>query len=296
MFIKKFISFLIVFCLLFNLVFAQQVVEVKQAEEKNGLSLSLSLFKSPIFLGIVFIVIIVIILGILGVALIRWFIKWIKLRSDIFYKMKQDRVKLAKTHSRYPKDYWWNIDKNIPIRIVKNNEDGNLDISKPIAYYRGDYISHEGNLIMAINIKNKKKWFVIPITDLLIFPKKDKIKLVQRDGKGKKIKEEIIQLPNADKILKFNTDEIFLYANGISNTGSFYVPVLKSNEGKIIDLSMPVYQTLKDVVLEDYLYEQTSEFVGIAKKSMDLNPHARYIQKTSDVNSSVEVPQGSMNR
>jgi hypothetical protein len=89
--------------------------------------------------------------------------------------------------------------------------------------------------------------------------------------------------------VQFNDNEILLYAEGISHTGQFFVPVLKTKDGKIIDLTTPIYQSLKDVVLNDYLYVQTTEFVAVAKKGIDMNPNLRYIQKTGDANQSVEA-------
>jgi hypothetical protein len=65
---------------------------------------------------------------------------------------------------------------------------------------------------------------------------------------------------------------------------------LKSQDGKIIDLSLPVYVSLKQVVLGDYLYEQTDEFGKLAKQSMNINPNLRYQMKAGDSSQSVEIP------
>jgi hypothetical protein len=76
----------------------------------------------------------------------------------------------------------------------------------------------------------------------------------------------------------------------------FYVPVMKSKEGKVIDLTLPTYDSLKGVVLGDYLYEQTTSFSQLAKKSMDINPYIRGAIKVSDTSQSVEVPSSDERR
>jgi len=68
---------------------------------------------------------------------------------------------------------------------------------------------------------------------------------------------------------------------------------LKSKDGKIMDLSLPVYETLKQVVLGEYLYEQTDEFGKLAKQSMNINPNLRYAMKSQDASQSVELPPSS---
>lgn len=287
---KKSIVFITALILILNLVFAQTIVQVptKQTEEKTSW-FSFSFLKSPIFLGLVFFIIIAMVIAIVIFIIIRWAIKYIKQRSDLFYKLKIERIKLSKIHSSYPSKHWFHTDKNTPIRLVKRINNNPM-ITSPIAYHRGDYISNEGNYILALNFVNKKKWFIFPITDLLVIPNNQKVKLVQRDKEGKKTNETIISLPKADDILKFHSREILIYADSISHSGMFYIPVIKSNEGNVVDLALPIYQTLKSVVLEDYLYETTSEFASLSKKAMDLNPHIRAIQKTSDSNTSVELP------
>jgi hypothetical protein len=291
---KKSVSLVITFLLFITpLISSAQVVQVAQEQPAQSNSIFSSAFgflKSPIFWWVViaFIVVVLILVGIF--FLIRWLVKFLKARSDIFWKLRTERIKLAKIQRRYPSKSWFKVHKNTPIRLVHNNN-GHIIVSQPIAYHRGDYTTHEGNVIISLNLRNNNKWFFFPITDLLIIPNKDKIVLTKKDDKGKTEKVEINNLPQATDIIKFNEDEILIYAESLSNVGMFYVPVLKAQNGKIIDLSLPVYQSLRDVVLGDYLYSQTDEFTKIAKKSMDINPNLRYQSKLGDTNQSVEVPQ-----
>lgn len=293
---KRVSVILIAVLILLNLAVAQTIVQVpttNKQEEKTSW-FSFAFLKSPIVLGLIFFLIIVIILGVLLVAVVRFLIKFIKQRADIFYKLRVERIKLSKIHSRYPSKHWWYIERNTPIRLVKKNENNKIIITNPIAYHRGDFIGHEGNMIIALNMVNKKKWFIFPITDMLVIPNKEKVKIVQLDKDGKKIIEDYVEIPTAKDIVSFNDNEILLYAEGLSNTGMFYIPVLKSKDGKIIDLSMPIFQSLKEVVVEDFLYVQTQGFVEVAKKSIDLNPHVRIEQKLKDANQNVEysnIPQ-----
>jgi hypothetical protein len=179
---------------------------------------------------------------------------------------------------------------------MKKNDEGELLITKPIAYYRGDFMSHEGNIILAVNFPNRKKWWIFPMVDLLIIPNKRTRAIIQTVKEGKIEKRMIENLPIAKELVKFLENEVIIVAESITMSGEFFFPVVKDNEGRAIDLAMPIYQSLKEVVIEDYLYLQCSEFVEIARKSMDMNPSLRFTQKSSDTNSSVEIPDMSRNR
>lgn len=283
--------------LMIPLIIAEQVIQVPQNPnpKKTGLfSTTFSFFKSPIFWWILIIVVIIIAICIGIFFLVKWLVKYFKERNDIFFKLKADRIKLSKIQKRYPSSkHFLKVTKNVPIRLVRKEEDGHLTITSPIAYHRGDYSSHEGNVIIAMNLNGNKKFFFFPITSLLIIPNRESIDIMQKDKNGKSIKVTINNLPKAKDIVQFNDNEILVYAESLSNVGQFYVPVLKTKDNKIIDLSMPTFQTLKEVVLNDYLYEQTSSFSILAKKSMDLNPFIRAITKTSDSNQNVEIPNSS---
>jgi len=273
-----------------------EVVQVAQQTPKpSGFGAIFGFLKSPVFWEVLVIIILIALLIIGVVFLIKWIVSFLKARSNIFFQLRKQRIMLCKIHSRFPSsNHYWKVHKNIPIRLVKNIE-GRPVLSDPIAYYRGDYVSHEGNIIVALNLKDRKKMFFFPISDILIIPNKENTTLQQRDEKGNTSKIKINNLPLAKDIIKFNDNEILLYADSISNIGSkgndFYVPVLTAKDGKIIDLSLPIYQSIKDVIVGDYLMEQSDEFVKVTKKSIDLNPNLRYTVKTSDNSSAVEVPQ-----
>ena len=269
-YIKKSVSlaFIILF-LLIPFTYSQQTIQVQQEPTPKKAGFFASTFgflKNPIFWYIVigFILLTAILVGLF--FLIRWLVKFLKSRSDIFWQLRTDRIKLAKIQRRYPSKSWYKIHKNTPIRLVKN-ENGHLFISHPIAYHRGDYTTHEGNVIICMNLINNKKWLFFPITDLLIVPNKENIEITRRNEKGKTEKVIIQNLPQAKDIIQFNENEILIHAENLSNVGMFYVPVLKAKDGKIIDLSLPVYQSLKEVILGDYLYNQTDDFVKVARKT-----------------------------
>jgi len=247
---------------------------------------------SPIFWGFVifFIVFILILVAIFFIA--RWIIGFLKAKNNIFYQLRKDRIKLSKIHSRYDSKHWFKVQKNTPIRLV-SKDTGKLIVSQPIAFHRGDYTTHEGNVIISMNLKGNNKWFFFPLTSLLVIPNKESVDIVK---KRKDKKDEIItinNLPQAKDIIQFNLGEILIFAESLSSVGEFYVPVLKAKDGKIIDLSLPVYQSLKEVVLGDYLYQQTKDFVDLSKKGITMNPNMQYEIKTKDANTNVEVPQAN---
>lgn len=295
----SFVAYLLIGIFLLNFVTAQTVVQKQQPqqeEEKKGFFASLwSGITSPLFLGIFIFAILFILFIFLIAYIIVKIIKYLKLRTDLFYKLRTERIKLSKNQARYINcTHWWKIEKNTPIRLMKRGDNAEIVITKPIAYYRGDFLSHEGNIMIAVNFPNRKKWWIFPMVDLLIIPNKRRIDIVQSGKDGKIEKTTVDNIPIAKELIRFLDNEIIIFAESITMSGEFFFPVVKDKEGKAIDLAMPIYQSLKDVVIEDYLYLQTAEFVEIARKSMDLNPNLRFAQKSADTNSSVEIP--DMNR
>lgn len=268
---------------------SSQVIQVQESTtpEKKGF---FSFLSSPIFWYIVVGLIIFVVFLVILIFIFKAIIKYIKNRQDLFWRIKSERTKLAKIQRRYDSTHFFKIEKNTPIRLVRK-EGGKMIISSPIAYHRGDYSGHEGNIIIAMNLRENKKWFFFPVTSLLIVPNQEKVLIEQRDSKGERKVLIIDGLPRAKDIVQFNDREILIFAESLSNVGMFYVPVLKADDGKIVDLSLPVFRSLKDVAITEFLYEQTSDFSVIAKKTMDINPNLRFITKSQDNSSSVEIPQ-----
>lgn len=263
-----------------------QIQQEPQKEEKHWYDF----LKSPIFWGAILFIIFLTIVGIGIVFLIKWIIQFFKQRSDIYYKLKSDRIKLSKIHKSYPSTHWWKVKKNTPIRLVRKGLNGKLNVSEPIGHHRGDYTTHEGNIIISLNLTDKKKYFLFPQTDVLVIPDKESIKVEQIDDKGKKMIQEIKNLPRAKDIVQFNPSEILLYADSLSYVGVFLCPVLRTDNNTILNLSLPVYQLLKEAVLGEYLYEQTNDFSILSKKSMNLNPFISAGVKLQDSGGNVEIP------
>lgn len=268
-----------------------QVVQEAPPEKKGIFDGMLSFLKSPIFWYIVIGLLILVIILVVIFFVIRWIVKFFKSRGNIYWALKNERNKLAKMHKRYPAKHFWKVKKNPPIKFVRKDNDGKICISDTIAYYRGDYTTHEGNVVISMNLVGHNRFFFFPITSLLIIPDKEKIEIIKKNDRGKEEKIVIDNLPRPKDIIQFNQNEILLFAESLSSVGLFFAPVLKSKDNRIVDLSMPVYHSLKDVVLGNYLYDQTDEFVKVAKKSIDINPNLRYEVKTKDASQSVEVPQ-----
>jgi|GEM_PF-4379254 len=295
----KIVNFIIFFVfisiLVLSVVESAQVVEVATQQpvaEKTTWQKIKEIIFSPLFLGIVFFAVILI-LVIIGLAfLFKWLIKFLKERKNVFYLMKNERVKLAKIHRRYHSTHWWKVTKNTPIRLVRY-ENGRAVISKPIGHHRGDYVTHEGNVIISMNFIGRKTWLIFPMVDIIVIPDKPKLKIQKTNEKtGKKEETVILNLPRARELVQFNETDILIFAESLSKSGEFFVPVVKTKDNEIVDLSLPVYQSLEHVALGDYLYEKADLFTHLAKKAMDLNPNVRGIQKVQDSNNSIELPEG----
>lgn len=280
--------------LLIGVAQAAQVVEVKQdtPQQQTGLWASIkALFSSPWFYGAIAIFLALLAIAVVSYFIIKWIIQYIKSRSDVYFLMKKQRIKMAKVMKSFPASHFWRVTKNTPIRLVRT-ENGVPRVSRPIAYHRGDMKTHEGNICLAVNFVGKKKWLFFPETDLLIIPDKRKIEIEQRDeDKESEIVE--LEMPEASKIIQFHEDEILIYADSISQQGYFFFPVITTTDGQIIDLSLPTYQQLKKVAIGDFLYEQSAQFVIMTKKAVEQNPNVKIQQKIGDTNQAVDVNTGN---
>lgn len=292
---KFIIFFVFIFLLGLSFVQSAQVVEVNTTPapvEKTTWQKVKDIIFSPLFLGIVFFAVIFILI-IIGLAfLIKWLVKFLKERKNVFYLMKNERIKLAKIQRRYHSTHWWKVAKNTPIRLVRY-ENGRAVISKPIGHHRGDYVTHEGNVIISMNFIGRKTWLIFPTADIIVIPDKPRLKIQKTNDKtGKKEETVILNLPRAKELVQFNETDILIFAESLSKSGEFFVPVVKTKDNEIVDLSLPVYQSLEHVALGDYLYEKADLFTHLAKKAMDLNPNVRGIQKVQDSNQNIELQEG----
>jgi hypothetical protein len=287
---KSLIILILSIFLILNYVSAVTVVTVPQDQTPTTPETHWYDFvKSPLFWTIVALMFVLVIFLIIVFFVVRWLVKYIKQRNDIFWRMRGDRMLMAKIHARYPCKHWWKINKNPPIRLMKKDPIGNVYLTDPIAYYRGDFKGHEGSFCISLNLVGKKKWFFFPTRDLLIIPNKEKIKIIQRDNNGVIKRQDEYELPMAKDIVQFNQGEIILKAEGVSQAGIFLIPVLTDKEGKHMDLALPSYAMMKDVILGDYLYEQSQDYVVGMRKAIDLNPQIRGINKVADATNNVEV-------
>lgn len=237
-------------------------------------------------------IILIILIGILLLTI--YIIRKIKLSQDVYHRLHRERKRLCKVHKdtkRYIK--WWKYHRNDLIKTIYQNS-GKFH-TKTIGHYMGHYYGAEGNLVIAF--ANRRVWGVLwAKTELLIINKNPYItyetneEIEDNKGTKKVIKKKVKEhLPT--NIEHFADDAIYLNAYGIDideRTG-FYHPVLMNEKGEIINLALPTYQSLRDVVLQSYMYEQTNQFVKVAKKSIDLNPTIRGIQKVQDSSQSIET-------
>jgi uncharacterized membrane protein len=296
--VKKSVIFLTIILLLVSFVSSVTTVQVQEQkpEEKGWFSKYFGFLKSPLFWGVLILIIIIFLLILGLIFLIGKLLKYFKERSDIYVRLKSDRIKLSKIQKRYSSTHYWKVHKNTPIRLVKKTPDGKAFFTEPLGFYRGDYTTQEGNIIISLNLKSKKKYFLFPITDVLIIPDRKEINIEQSRKEGKKENKVVVEnLPRAKDLIQFNPNEILIFAESLSYVGKFLTLVIRTKDDKIMDLSLPIFQSLKEVVMNDYLYEQTNEFVVLSKQAMNLNPNIRSIIKTGD-SQNVDIPTGEDKR
>lgn len=262
------------------------VVEKTEASQDTGKSLW-EIVKSLWWVA----VLIIIILGLL-LWLVIWLINKIKDGEDVWFQIMKDKKELCKTHrDSYRIKAFFKFRENHPIRVYY--EVNKKVHSQVVGYYRGHYLSHDGNMIILFNCT--RKWLVFPRSDLIFLNTREKItvtrtqeKKIGHETKVVKIEEEL-KFPY--NFYDFRANEVVIYANGLDKdyrTG-FYYPVLKDQDGRVINMSLPVYESVKSVAIEGYLFDQTDDFVKVAKKSIDLNPTIRGVNKVADSSSAIET-------
>lgn len=242
--------------------------------------------------------VLIIIIAILGLLL--WgliiLIKKIKEGQDVWFQIKKDKKKMCLIHKdRGRVRAFFKFEKNCPIRVCYTNS--NQLHAKTVGYYRGHYLSHEGNLCILFNCR--RKWLFLPLADILFINVKETHTLSKREavteGKNTKVVHIDYDVKFPHNFYQFTPDEVILYARGIDvdyRTGYFY-PVLKDKYGNVINMALPVYESVKQIAIEGYLYDQTDDFVKVAKKSIDLNPMIRGVNKVSDSSSSIDTGEQS---
>lgn len=291
---KKEILVFFILLIYINSILAVTVVQQTEPPKEEEKSSFFGFLKSPIFWWAVIGLIVLALLGIGLVFFIKWLVSFIKQRNNIFYRIKMERLYMAKLHARYLAKHWWKIEKNTPVRLIRNNN-GKAYVSEPIGYHRGDYTTNEGNILISLNLIGNNMWFIFPKRSLLIIPNKEEVEVqIGKEKDGKPKTTIISNIPKADTIVQFNPNEILLYAESVSQVGEFLIPVLKSKDNKIIDLSIPVYHTIKEVAMHELMYEQTDLFGKLSKKGMEVNPDIRARIKLADSqNQNVELPSGN---
>jgi len=267
-----------------------QVIEVVQSQAPVQPSLSLwGMFLKTL----PYVLVIILILA--GLLFLLWYImKKLKDDKNVFIQLKKSRISLCKIHGDKRRGKFHLLfrsvrKKNQPIKIQYMA--GTRLVSKIIGYYRGHYYSNEGNLMLFFYCQTK--WLVLPKPDILVINKNAEMSYFvlkdRKDGKGEQVRERLTeQLPT--DLDQWTENEIILFALGVdkdARTG-FFFPVIKGNDGKIISMAFPTYQSLKNVILTSELYEQTDAFARVVRKAVDMSPSIKAYQKTADSSQTVE--------
>lgn len=143
---------------------------------------------------------------------------------------------------------------------------------------------------------------IFPRNDLLIINTKPKMTIYEKKEVITGTKREVVKVSKEIDLpidfAVFGQNEIILYAYSIDMDirTNFYYPVLKDKDGRIINMFFPTYENMKEVVVESYLFDQTDDFVKVAKKSIDLNPLIRGHNKVLDNSSSIETQETQMRK
>jgi hypothetical protein len=250
---------------------------------------------STLIIGaIVLIILGLIVVGVLIYVAYRVY-KWLKVRNDLLYQVRKERLKLCRAQRVYGAKHWLFAEKNPPIRLFYYRwQDGKPYplLSRPVAYYRGSFFSNDGNLMISIYVPGNRILFIIPRSELLVINNKPERTI--NIGRN----TYTYKLPTAKEMVEFrqSPDEVILYADGISDVGNIYVPVIRDAEGDPIDMATFAIDSMHDVAMPYHFNEMLNRWSEYNKKAVDTNPYVRIANKTSDSNMSVEQQNQGMGK
>ena len=157
--------------------------------------------------------------------------------------------------------------------------------------YMGDFTDNEN--VLWINFANKPLhfllWFV-PRVETIMCPQNSKINLVEVTDVAKQTySTKPIDIVPVN--VHFLNDEVLIETNHIdkmSDEFDMYIPILKDDTGKAIDVTHAVYQITENLILKKVQYDILNSYSSNIRKGMEMNVIMKSKQKLGDSEGQVE--------
>lgn len=235
-------------------------------------------------LGSTVLVLVIVIGAIFGVIILLYVMKKLK-RYDPFleqFMIKKNQCKMFR-------------DPLISRFYIENDKDGLVKMGT----YEGDAIDKEGfHNILFSNVKlgaigrwiKRLLFFASPLLDLIMKKywivrvntnseyKSRTVQVDPADPSKQNVVETTVRLPVA-KVIKGN-GSIIIHCWGLQMKKYFTYPIMQSKSGFVIQDEAINFERERDSILTDTLYEQTIDFANVLREAINMNPNARFINKT----------------
>jgi hypothetical protein len=238
------------------------------------------------------ILVILVIVTFIVVKIIQWIIKTLKLEDNEVQQLVLMKIGLARSQAKFKYKVGWLFKwkKNTPIYLFYKAITGEL-MKEFFAVYMGDFTDNEG--ITWISFANRPLhwllWFV-PKIDVLACPQNDKIKFSKLTNLiTQEYEEKEFSIVPAK--VHFLNDEILVetsHIDRISTSFDMYIPILRSQDGKVIDPTHAIFQVAENLVLKKVQYDMLNSYANNIKKGMEMNVITKTKQKINDPDGSAE--------
>jgi len=264
---KRILS-LVLILLLFDVVFAQGVIE--PIPKKSGAFGSLMTFITQYWMWFL--------VGIVGITIaifIFLLIKRMKKRVDPFLADYKKVRRLCK------------FQKDKTIKNVYIVHDKGL---KHVGKYMGECVTNDGYI--NILLWKFKKWYLfwIPVkVDFFDLVKESFIircnlnKIYKYKVKNEKTGEETTkEIELTHDIIIRDGDKILIRGVGIERVKYFFYPILRDKEGNVVDKKLEIFARERESALIDTMYTQVEDFANVSRELININPSVRFHVKTGE--------------
>jgi hypothetical protein len=260
--------------------------EAPPAEQVSILKLVWDIVKWPLLIIIILAIVIFIV-----VKIILAILKWLKLKDNEMQKMMLMKIQLARSQHKFKyASHMLRWKKNSPIFLFYKNAKNEI-MKEFFGVYMGDFTDNEN--VLWINFANKPLhfllWFV-PRVETIMCPQNSKINLVEVTDVAKQTySTKPIDIVPVN--VHFLNDEVLIETNHIdkmSDEFDMYIPILKDDTGKAIDVTHAVYQITENLILKKVQYDILNSYSSNIRKGMEMNVIMKSKQKLGDSEGQVE--------
>ena len=79
-----------------------------------------------------------------------------------------------------------------------------------------------------------------------------------------------------------SVDKVCLKCWGIEPVHYFFYPIIRDNDGNLVNKSLELFEREKDNALINTMYNLTEDFANVTRETINLNPRVKWTQKTGE--------------